>query len=201
MTARLCRSVEGAPCQPVVTLPIPQQQKSVSAEDTLPPELTQGPPRLLTYTLSVLNRAGNSAGYTDPVSAAAGAAPAAVAGFKAMPQRKGIVLSWQGSDTPAGIAGWIRVDRIRTSTPPQQFETPEAGHHPLTDAKPGPEPIEQLLRLSETGAGHPTSAIDATAHTGNSYRYIGPTHLRRHARRPHNRNGQPAQRLGRDCVS
>jgi hypothetical protein len=27
------------------------------------------------------------------------------------------------------------------------------------------------LRLSETGAGHPTSAIDATAHTGNSYRY------------------------------
>ena len=172
MTARLCRSVEGAPCQPVVTRAIPQQQKSVSVDDTLPPELTQGPPRLLTYRLSVRNRAGNSAGDSDPVSTAAGAAPAAVAGFKAMPQRKGIVLSWQGSDMPAGIAGWIRVDRIRTSTPPQQFETPEAGHHPLTGAKPGPEPAEQLLRLSETGAGHPTSAIDATAHTGNSYRYM-----------------------------
>jgi hypothetical protein len=172
MTASLCRSVQNGPCRPAVALAIPGQQKTFSMEDTLPPELTQGPPRLLTYRLSVLNRAGKSAGDSAPASTAAGAVPPAVAGFTATPQRKGIVVSWQGSDLPAGVAGWIRVDRIRTSTPPPQLETAETNHHSLTGTKPEQEPAEQVLRLSETADSHPTSAIDVTAHTGNSYRYV-----------------------------
>lgn len=172
MTARLCRSVENGPCQPAAALAIPAQQKSFSMDDSLPSELTQGPPRLLTYKLSVLNRAGKSDGESAPVYAAAGSAPAAVASFTATPRRNGIVLSWQGMDLPAGATGWLRFDRVRTSAPPPQPEPSQLGpgHRPFTGNKP--EPAEQVLRVLESGSPHPPSAIDATAHTGNSYRYI-----------------------------
>jgi hypothetical protein len=177
MTARFCRGVESRPCQIAVTVAIPAQQKSVTVDDTLPPDLTQGPPYLLSYRLSVLNRSGNSALELAPAAyTAAGAAPAPITGFTATPRRMGIVLSWQASDSPAGIASWVRVDRVRTSTPPpqpvQESKTGEASHHLLTGAKPEQEPVEQELRMPETAAGHPTSAIDATARTGSSYRYM-----------------------------
>jgi hypothetical protein len=180
MTARLCRAVESGPCQSAVTLTIPAQQKSFSMDDTLPVELTQGSPRLLTYKLAVLNRAGKSGGDSAPVYTVAGMAPATVAGFTAMPQRKGIVLTWQGTDVPTGILGWVRFDRVRTSAPPppaqplsgsQTAET-TPGHHRFAAGKAEEEPAEQVLRAPQTGAEHPGSAIDATAHTGNSYRYI-----------------------------
>jgi hypothetical protein len=175
MTARLCRSVESGPCQPAVTLTIPPQEKSFSLDDTLPVELTQGPPRLLTYKLSVLNRAGKSGGDSAPVYTAAGMAPATVNSFTAMPQRKGIVLSWQGTDMPTGITGWVRFDRVRTSAPPpppEQTAETTPGHHRFAAGNAQEEPAEQVLRMPETAPGHPASAIDATAHTGNSYRYI-----------------------------
>src|ERR1700761_4282370 len=96
MTARLCRSVGGGPCQPAVSLTIPAQQKSFSMDDNLPAPLTQGPARLLAYRVSVLNRAGKSDEESSPVYVAAGPAPATIAGFTAVPRRNGIVLSWQG---------------------------------------------------------------------------------------------------------
>jgi hypothetical protein len=174
MTARLCRAVESGPCLPAVSLTIPAQQRSFSMDDSLPPQLTQGPARLLTYRLSVLNRAGKSGEESPPVYVAAGPAPATVTGFTATPRRNGIVLSWQGVDPPAGVTAWVRFDRVRTSAPPAQPQAAQSSmaHDHLTGAKPEAEPAEQVLRLSENAGGHPFSAIDATAHTGNTYRYI-----------------------------
>src|ERR1700728_3378397 len=123
MTAKLCRSVETGPCQPAGTLAIPAGQKTSAMDDNLPAELTQGPARLLTYKLSVLNRAGKSGQASAPAYAIAGMAPAPVAGFTAMPKRKGIVLSWQGVNLPAGFIGWGRFDRTRTAGPVSQPET------------------------------------------------------------------------------
>ena len=174
MTGRLCRSVESGPCQPAVTLAIPAQLKSFAMDDTLPPELSQGPPRLLTYKLSLLNRAGKSAGDSAPAFASAGTAPAEVAGFTVTPRRHGIVLSWQATALPAGTTEWIRFDRVRTSAPPPQPQTAEtsSGHHALPGGKPQQEPAQQILRVPETAGASAATAIDATAHTGNSYRYI-----------------------------
>ena len=174
MTARLCRSVEGGPCLPAVSVAIPAQQKSFSMDDNLPAPLTQGPARLLAYKLSVLNRAGKSDEESSPAYVAAGPAPAPVAGFTAMPRRNGIVLSWQGVDPPAGVTAWVRFTRVRTSAPPAQPQITQSSmaHDHLTGAKPEAEPAEQILRLSEDAGSHPSSAIDATAHTGNTYRYI-----------------------------
>ena len=170
MTAHLCRSVENGPCQAAGTLAIPAQEKAASMDDTLPPELSQGPPRLLAYRVSILNRAGKSEGNSAPAYTAAGVTPLPVTGFAAIPRRKGIILSWQATDQPASTTGWIRFDRIRTSAPPSTESN--SSRNLLTGRNTPGEPAEQILRLPESTAEHQASAIDATAHTGNSYRYI-----------------------------
>jgi hypothetical protein len=168
MTARLCRSVDNGPCQPAGTLALPAQRKSSTMDDNLPAALTQGPPRLLTYKLSILNRAGKSFGESTPAYAASGPAPAPLSGFSAMPRRKGIVLAWQGIAVPAGAT--IRFDRTRTSAPPAQPEHQES--NPLMGRKTPAEPAEQSMRVLETAAEHTSFALDTTAHTGNTYRYV-----------------------------
>src|SRR5579859_3251734 len=95
MSARLCRGLGDAPCQPVATKPLDPQQTTVTIEDRLPADLAQGAPRLLTYRVVVLNRAGKAAADSAPAFAAAGAAPANVTGFAVTPRRQGIVLRWQ----------------------------------------------------------------------------------------------------------
>jgi hypothetical protein len=173
MTAKLCRSVDAGPCQPVGTLAIPAQQKSSYMDDSLPTALTQGPPRLLTYKVSILNRAEKSEGDSGPAYAAAGAAPAQVTDFSVTPRRKGVMLSWQGVDVPPGATGWIQFDRTRTSGSSSQPSTREVtDHNPLTGRKTPEEAAEQVFRVAETTASHPPYALDITAHTGNSYRYI-----------------------------
>jgi hypothetical protein len=143
-------------------------------DDTLPPELSQGPLRLLVYRVSVLNRAGKSEGDSAPAYTAAGPTPVPVTGFAVIPRRKGIILSWQATNQPASTTGWIRFDRTRTSAPPPQPEPTEnnSSRNLLTGRNTPGEPAEQILRLPESTAQRQASAIDATAHTGNSYRYI-----------------------------
>jgi hypothetical protein len=174
MTVHLCRNAESGPCQAAGTLAIPAQEKAASMDDNLPPELSQGPPRLLAYRVSILNRAGKSEGDSAPAYTAAGVTPLPVTGFVATPRRNGIVLSWQATDQPASTTGWIRFDRIRTSAPPPQPEpiANNSSRNLLTGRNTPGEPAEQILRLPESTAQHQASAIDATAHTGNSYRYI-----------------------------
>jgi hypothetical protein len=139
-------------------------------DDVLPPDLVQGPPRLLTYRVTVQNRAAKAADPSAPAFAAAGAAPPPVAGFSATPRRNGIVLAWQPADSPATL----RVDRTRTSAPPAE---PEKQPTSRAMGRKAPEdPAEQVLRIAESASvlapDHLRRAIDATAHTGNSYRYV-----------------------------
>jgi hypothetical protein len=163
-------------------MPLDPQQKTVTMEDRLPAELAQGKPRLLSYRVAVLNRAGKSAADSPPAFAAAGAAPASVAGFAVMPRRRGIVLRWQPLDVPAGsVSGvetgmttwgetWVDFHRTRTSAKPVQVQA----NTPIAQAPE--EPVEQSLQVLETGdeQAEPKQrgiALDATAHVGNSYRY------------------------------
>jgi hypothetical protein len=167
MTAKLCRSADTDPCQPVGTLAIPLQTKSASMDDALPAELRQGPPRLLSYKVSILNRAGKSEGDSAAAYAVAGTAPAPITGLSAAPRRTGIVLSWQGTETPAGI---VRFDRTRISTSPSHPEQKEGSS--FMARKTPEEPAEQVLRVSESPSDRRFSVIDVSAHTSCSYRYV-----------------------------
>ncbi len=171
LTAQLCRGVETGPCEPAGTLAIPEQAKSASMEDTLPAELRQGPPRLLVYRVAILNHAAKSFAESAPAWTAGGAAPMPVTGLTATPRRNGIVLSWQGTTAPAGPpADFVRFDRTRTSAPPTSVSKESSS---FIGRKAAPEePAEQVLRVPEAAAGRRSFAMDTTAHTGNSYRYI-----------------------------
>jgi hypothetical protein len=168
ITATLCRSVDTGPCQPAGTLAIPAQAKSASMDDALPPELRQGPPRLLVYKVAILNHAAKSFAESAPAWTASGAAPAPVTGLTATPRRNGIVLSWQATAAPADA---VRFDRTRTSAPPPQPESKENNAFIGRKATPE-EPAEQVLRVPETASGRLSFAVDTTAHTGSSYRYV-----------------------------
>lgn len=167
VTARLCRSVESGPCQPAGTLAIPAQAKSAAMDDTLPPELQQGLPRLLVYKVAILNHAAKSFADSSPAWAVAGAAPVTVARLSATPRRNGIVLSWQGTAAPADV---VRFDRTRTSAPPSQPESKEGSS--FIGRKAPEEAAEQVLRVPETASDRLAFAVDTTAHTGSSYRYV-----------------------------
>jgi hypothetical protein len=180
MTARLCRSLGNAPstagsCQPVATMPLNPQQKAATIEDHLPADLSQGTPRLLTYRVAILNRAGKAATDSPPAFAAAGAAPSSVSGFAVTPRRRGIVLHWQPAYLPAGSTTWVDFHRTRTSAKPVALPAKSPGTPPPQD------PAEQNLQVQETGGEQSEGkqpegeqrgiALDATAHVGNSYRY------------------------------
>lgn len=170
MTAKLCRIVDSDPCNPAGSLSIPPEQKAASMDDALPLDLAQGPPRLLTYRLTVENRAGKAADPSAPAYATAGQAPDPVAGFSATPRRNGIVLAWQPATTPL----LLRIDRTRS--PAQQEQPKEQASRSFVGKKTTEEPAQQILQLAESAsvptADHLSRAIDATAHTGNSYRYV-----------------------------
>ena len=166
MTAKLCRSMEIEPCEPAGTLSIPAQAKTASMEDVLPAELRLGGPRLLVYKVAILNHAEKSFAESSPAWTVAGTAPAPVTGLAATPRRKGIVLSWQGSAAPAEV---VRFDRTRTSALPASAKESSS----FIGRKASPEePAEQVLRVPETASERRSFAMDTTAHTGNSYRYI-----------------------------
>jgi hypothetical protein len=76
-------------------------------------------------------------------------------------------------DVSPGANYWIQFDRTRISAPSPQPGIPEnSNHNPLPGRKTAEEPAEQVFRVPETSAAHPPFALDVTAHTGNSYRYI-----------------------------
>ncbi|GAA3751698.1 hypothetical protein [Terriglobus aquaticus] len=112
LVAEVCR-VQGAACAGFAQLRVAPGQ-AVDTADALPPPLTLGPGRAVLYRVRVSNPAGRDAGYSKPVAAVAGAAPAAVSGLTAATVSQGVQLTWmpegQGkasvrveawSDTPA----------------------------------------------------------------------------------------------------
>ena len=162
VTAMLCRSVAAGACQPVGTLVVRPQQ-AASMDDTLPADLTQGSPRLLTYQVALQNSAGKSAGASHPAYAASGAAPALVAGFTAIPRRDAIVLAWHKTEQPAGAVTFLRFDRVRTAG------APAAAQPGLGGSRSEEAPSEQMLQAPEDAAH--AGARDRTARMGCTYRY------------------------------
>jgi hypothetical protein len=160
-----------APLPPTLNLPQPVHDLAASrAGDTV--HLTFSiPPRLLVYKVAILNHAAQSFAESAPAWTAAGAAPMPITGLTATPRRNGIVLSWQGTTAPAGPpADFVRFDRTRISAPPPPASKESSS---FIGRKAAPEePAEQVLRVPETAAGRRSFAMDTTAHTGNSYRYI-----------------------------
>jgi hypothetical protein len=158
-TGSLCREVEHTACVPLAGLPAKMtveakaadgQPSTVTWRDTLPPELASGSPRVLAYRVEFYNAAGVSGGKSDPVFAAAGAAPPAVTGLHAEGSRAGIVLRW--TSMPTGSAEvLIRREDTRTAAAQAPAHTPA---------------LTWMAAQADTG-----TLLDATAQPGVAYTY------------------------------
>jgi len=102
VTASFCRAVDAGRCLPVAgvkpvefALVTNGQATVAELKDELPAELSGGAAKVLAYRVELFNAVGKTAGFSDAVYAAAGAAPATVEGLAVEGSRLGVVVSWK----------------------------------------------------------------------------------------------------------
>jgi hypothetical protein len=172
---RLCRTKVPAssPCETVATISaVPD--KPATYTDVLPPALTTGPVRAITYRIFGVNKHGKSAGPSNVADILAGEAPPEVKDLTAQVVARGVVLRWQ----PAGNLSpdtSIQIDRTLIAPPVAPATVKPKTLSPL---HPSTEPVDQKLRVRlippdsrHTAATDPGIALDPTAQFGDQYTY------------------------------
>jgi hypothetical protein len=167
IAAEICRQivsdasqVQRSSCTPVARLAVTAGESETV--DTLPGVLAGGPPRLLAYSVQLMNSAGKTAGPSAAVYAAAGAAPASVASFAGGPTSAGVELHWQRQSG----AGAVELDRTLLDPATETAATRKGG-------LPGEQkqPTEIKLRGGEAVSADAGGMVDRTVEVGHTYRY------------------------------
>ncbi len=168
--------------EPVRTLHVPAsaaQNASTMWVDHLPPELCNGAARPIAYRITLSNAVGRSAGMSDPVYTAAGAAPPPVLHLKAIGSRSGVLLQW----APAAGKDDVLLKRTQLDPPPEPARTAPAApakaeQHTKTHMEPGraktsspAAPGTVILQTSAQGGAGSTQTIDNTVDEGVRYAY------------------------------
>jgi hypothetical protein len=177
ITAVVCRSTPSAapaaaPARPIPTKTVPCSpviREAVSAGpsdaiDTLPAELTAGPPRLIAYRVELLNAKGHGAGPSAPVFALAGVGEPPLVDFRAEATKPGVLLRWRQQ---AGSGEAVELTRTTVAATPAAATS---GRKPPTGL-PGEakEPAEARFQAGPADAG---GTIDRTVQIGHTYTYI-----------------------------
>jgi hypothetical protein len=162
---RVCRNETSAdPCSVAATLQM-APGADASFTDTLPPALTRGEPRVLTYFVELLNRKGRSAGLSNGAQILAGETPPAVDGLTAQMRKDGVLLRWTPAPPePSPVA--IRLVRKLLTPPAKQPGPQQTEQRPF--AQPT-EPLEQTLLVEP--ATRADRALDTSIRFGQTYEY------------------------------
>jgi hypothetical protein len=115
---RICRSFDekATQCEKVGEIPFKASVINVKGNeanyvDTLPADLQQGPKKILSYSVSVENDSGRSAGLSNRVQIPAAVTLSAPTDFKAQASADGVVMSWTAAPLPADFHGSYRIYR------------------------------------------------------------------------------------------
>jgi hypothetical protein len=114
-SVRVCRREGHGPCLTVGNVSFPPD-KTANYDDVLPSDLIAGPPKVLEYSVEVLNPHGHSAGASNIAYAAAGSSPPPFVRPRGEASANGVILEWQ----PAPLTGSkhkIEIQRTLLSTP------------------------------------------------------------------------------------
>jgi hypothetical protein len=171
---RLCRQQQTAsPCETIATMSaVPD--KPAHYTDVLPPSLTAGPVRAITYRIFGINKHGKTAGPSNVATVLAGEAPPEVRNLSAQVVERGVVLHWLPvSNLSPGTS--IQIDRTLLNPAAAPSPSQPKTFNPLPRSA---EPAEQKLRVNlipedslHTAATDPGVALDPTAQFGHQYRY------------------------------
>src|ERR1039458_841193 len=164
LPVRVCRKEDAGACAPVPANLLLAPGAAGAFTETLPPALTAGAPRPLTYIVELPNRKGRSAGLSNAAIALAGEAPAAVASLTAEVRKEGVVLRWS-PDSPGAPFSHAAIRLHRTLLTPQPEAKPKSQQGIFA---PPPEPPEQTLLVDSAAAGR---ALDTEIRLGQTYEY------------------------------
>jgi hypothetical protein len=168
ITVRICRNDSASTrCSISTTLQL-APKSDASFTDTLPSQLAAGPPRVLNYSVELVNRKARSAGLSNSAAILAGEAPPAIENLTAQMRKDGVLLHW-ASAPPESSPAAIRLVR-RLLTPPAK----KSNQGPL--AQPA-EPLEQTLLVEaappadHAPSASPNATIDNNIRFGQTYEY------------------------------
>ncbi len=168
ITVRVCRNEStAARCSVATTLQLAPKSDAAFA-DTLPSQLAAGPPRVLNYSVELVNRKGRSAGLSNSAAILAGQAPPAIENLTAQMRKDGVLLRWASAPTESSPVAVRLVRRLLTPTEKKSNQGPLA--------QPA-EPIEQILLVEAAPpADHapdasPDASIDNNIRFGQTYEY------------------------------
>jgi hypothetical protein len=168
INVRVCRNESASThCSVTTTLQL-APKADASFTDTLPSPLAAGPPRVLNYSVELVNRKGRSAGLSNSAAILAGEAPPAIENLTAQMRKDGVLLHWMPAPNDSSPAA-IRLVR-RLLTPPQK----KSNQGPLSQPA---EPLEQTLLVEaapptdHAPGASPNASIDNNIHFGETYEY------------------------------
>jgi hypothetical protein len=157
---RVCRNeISSARCSIAATLLLAPGADAVFT-DPLPLALAAGRPRVLTYSVELVNRKSRSAGLSNPVEILAGEAPPAIENLTAEMSKDGVLMRWAHAPTESPSTA-IRLVRTLISPP-----TRKSDQSPLPQSA---EPLEQTFLVEP--ANHSDRALDSSIRFGETYAY------------------------------
>lgn len=160
--AYICRSLDAAPCEGAGSVHFAPKAKAEFI-DHLPPALTAGALRLLTYTVQLRNHSGRTAGPSNLAYSASGTAPEQITSFAADVRADGVLLHWQPS---SGGASFIRIQRTLVLPPGQKAKSSS------DQMRKGAEvPPQQTLESPYPSQHDPGRSLDKDVAFDTTYRY------------------------------
>jgi hypothetical protein len=157
------------PCAPVL-LRLPVKPGESQAVDKLPAELTAEPARRLAYRVQLLNAAGRTAGASQPVFAAAGAAPQPVEEMRGRATKAGVVLEWKAQSAGLRSAPMAPPSAPKTSGEPTadatSVELDRTALQPAATTNSAPDSAK--VSITNDAAGARVSAEHKSEHPGTT---------------------------------
>lgn len=164
IAVRVCRNETADPnCSIAATLEF-APGAAATFNDTLSPELAAGPPRVITYSVELVNRKGRSAGLSNSAGILAGEAPPAIENLTAEMRKDGVLLRWAPAPSESSPVA-IRLVRRLLSAPVKKSEQGLLAQ--------SPEPLEQSLLVEPAAHSDraPHTCIDTSIRFGRTYDY------------------------------
>ncbi|HEV2275850.1 MAG TPA: hypothetical protein VGR96_16890 [Acidobacteriaceae bacterium] len=156
--AVVCRKLESATCTVIGNLTF-DPGKNGSYTDRLSGDLAHGPARLLSYQVTLPNRAQKSAGASNSAISAAGEAPPPVAGLTGQVRQDGVLLSWHPATTVLPPSSQVSIvysiQRVLVGPAAAGSKTPAT----------------VSLQVHVPGDADPGHALDTSALLNQQYRY------------------------------
>jgi hypothetical protein len=163
VSANICRTAGTGSCTNIAMVSL-QPGAAGTYTDTLPPDLTRNPDRLLRYEVALVNHAGKSAGPSNTAYSAAGACPPALAGLTWQMRPDGVLLSWNTSSQPERLV-MFRIERLLLTAPPTDQVRASAF------SPPAPPAAQTLVVHGQAGADA-NHALDTSIAFNQRYRYV-----------------------------